>query len=302
MEQHEQHEQHEHHKHHAHQHHQKRNYIKVEEKSVHLPSHIQEKSSGVKRALLIGINYIGSDYKLNGCIQDIHNMKDLIINKFGYHTDNITILSDDQHNKPTKSHILENVQKCVASTKSGDELFIHYSGHGTQVACTSGDESSNADTPGQDDAICPCDFYKFKDDTGFIVDDELKEILVNQVPVGAKLRVFFDCCHSGSALDLPFLYKSGNIFQKVEPLDKLSPDCLLISGCRDDQTSADAYINGKYSGALTWALLKALNTKAPTSWKDLLILIRHYLADGGYDQVPMLSVGDQSIANLNIDL
>ena len=31
---------------------------------------------------------------------------------------------------------------------------------------------------------------------------------------------------------------------------------IKISGCRDTQTSADAFINGKYQGALTFSFLK----------------------------------------------
>ena len=33
----------------------------------------------------------------------------------------------------------------------------------------------------------------------------------------------------------------------------------VFSGCQDDQTSADAHVEGIYQGAFTWALLKALS-------------------------------------------
>ena len=214
------------------------------------------------------------------------------------------LTSHTAHDKPTRKNIIDNINKYVALTKPGDELFVHYSGHGTQVADLNGDEALNPDTPGQDDALCPCDFDDYDGDSGFILDDLLKEILVNKIPIGAKLRAFFDCCHSGSALDLPYLYRSGEQFMRVEPLDKQSPDCLLISGCKDNQTSADAYINKQYSGALTWAIIQALTSasKIPTTWKEFLLIIRHSLAGAKYTQIPMLSVGDQTIANYPIDL
>ncbi len=266
-----------------HSNHKKRNYIKTRDLSHQTggpePSQLFPAATGVKRALLIGINYTGSDYSLNGCINDIHNVKDLLIQKFGYKLDNMKLLSDDQadHLKPTKQNMLTIFKEFVQLTKPGDELFIHYSGHGTQVPCLNGDADHNTERPGEDDAICPCDFYHFHGDAGFITDDELKETLVNQMPRGSKLRAFFDCCHSGSALDLPYLYKKDDLFQTIEPFDKQSADCLLISGCKDNQTSADAYISGTYDGALTWALLKALNNVniIKTTWKDLLLLIRH---------------------------
>lgn len=264
------------------------------------------KITGTKRALLIGINYIGSDNALNGCIKDVENISNILTTLYNYKPENIMILTDDQHgsHKPTRKNIISNINKYVSLTKSGDELFVHYSGHGTQVADLNGDEALNPDAPGQDDALCPCDFDDYDGDSGFILDDLLKEILVNKIPVGAKLRAFFDCCHSGSALDLPFLYRLGEQFQRVEPLDKQSADCLLISGCKDNQTSADAYIGNQYSGALTWAIIQALTSaaKIPTTWKELLLIVRHSLALGKYTQIPMLSVGDQSIANYSIDL
>lgn len=39
-----------------------------------------------------------------------------------------------------------------------------------------------------------------------IRDNELKEILVGRLPVGCHLTALFDCCHSGSILDLRYCY------------------------------------------------------------------------------------------------
>ena len=103
---------------------------------------------------------------------------------------------------------------------------------------------------------------------------------------------------------MPFLFKKEEEYVQVQPLDKESPDCLLISGCKDYQTSADAYINGQYSGALTWALLQVLrsSTEIPTSWKDLLYVVRHLLYTKKYTQIPMLSIGDKKIVDDPVDL
>lgn len=262
--------------------------------------------TGTKRALLIGINYIGTNNRLNGCIKDVQNIYALLTTTFGYKPENIQLLSDDQQGefRPTRENIINHINTVVALTKPGDELFVHYSGHGTQVAAADNNEDLNPDTPGQDDALCPCDFDDYNGDDGFIVDDVLKEILVNKIPVGAKLRCFFDCCHSGSALDLPFLYRLGDYYMQVEPLDKQSADCLLISGCKDNQTSADAFIKGQYSGALTWAILEALKSPMHNkmTWKEFLLVVQHSLVVAKYTQIPMLSVGDQSISDFLIDL
>jgi hypothetical protein len=43
---------------------------------------------------------------------------------------------------------------------------------------------------------------------------------------------------------------------KVDPFAEMNH--VLISGCRSDQTSADAYIEGRYTGALTYHLVKSV--------------------------------------------
>jgi hypothetical protein len=40
-----------------------------------------------------------------------------------------------------------------------------------------------------------------------ITDDDMHSMLVNPLPKGAKLTCIFDCCHSGTMLDLPFTYQ-----------------------------------------------------------------------------------------------
>jgi hypothetical protein len=67
---------------------------------------------------------------------------------------------------------------------------------------------------------------------------------------------------------------------------------VCISGCRDTGTSADAIIQGKPCGALTWALLSILrNHKYSAPCVELLYEIRHKLHSNGYSQVPMISFG-----------
>ena len=64
---------------------------------------------------------------------------------------------------------------------------------------------------------------------------------------------------------------------------------VLFSGCRDNQTSADAYIDGTYNGAFTYFFCKHLRkTEGNISRAVLLKNLRASLSYEGFDQVPQL--------------
>lgn len=249
----------------------------------------------VKRAVSIGINYYGTKYELNGCINDTRIIKDMLIRYFGYDRKEIKVITDYRNStlKPTKKVIQDVLKEFVEKTQSGDTLFVHYSGHGSHIFDKDGDEIDR-----QDEVICPCD-------NTYIKDDDLYEILVKKFPKDAKLICLFDCCHSGSILDLPVMYthKSNIIKQNKHDISHL--DCVMISGCKDDQTSADAYINRGYKGALTWAISESfIDAKdlSDLTWKEIITVIRLKLKKRKYQQIPQLSTSCEQLLNEQIEL
>jgi len=66
---------------------------------------------------------------------------------------------------------------------------------------------------------------------------------------------------------------------------------VYISGCRDNQTSADAYINGQAQGAMTWSFLSAIKSSPATFTLGLLQDLMRAKLQGLYTQVPQLSFG-----------
>jgi len=67
---------------------------------------------------------------------------------------------------------------------------------------------------------------------------------------------------------------------------------IQFAGCRDAQTSADAQIGGKPTGAMSWAFMQVMNKHKQPKYTDLLREVRNLLA-GQYSQVPQMSTGFQ---------
>ena len=65
----------------------------------------------------------------------------------------------------------------------------------------------------------------------------------------------------------------------------------MISGCSDYQTSADAFIDNKANGAMTWSLLKSLKEKPNCTGRELLKTMRELLKISNYNQIPQFSSG-----------
>ncbi|WWC58303.1 metacaspase-1 [Kwoniella dejecticola CBS 10117] len=159
--------------------------------------------TGRRKALCIGINYIGTSQALAGCINDAHNVQKFLIERYHYKAEDIVMLTDDARNPrqiPTRANILQACQWLTQGAQPNDALFFHYSGHGGQTKDLDGDEDD-----GYDEVIYPLDHQR----AGHIVDDECEHhLLVRPLPAGCRLTAIFDSCHSGSCLDLPYIYST----------------------------------------------------------------------------------------------
>lgn len=155
---------------------------------------------GTRRAVLIGINYVGMQGELSGCHNDVMNIKEYIMDVWGFTEENITVLLDDgKHANPTRANILKAYTDLVNASEDGDAAFCHYSGHGGKLRDQDGDEAD-----GFDETLVPLDYAS----TGQIRDDDIYSTLVGPMKSGVTLTCIMDCCHSGTVLDLPFMFKA----------------------------------------------------------------------------------------------
>ena len=143
------------------------------------PSSIQV--NGRRRAVLIGINYIGQNGQLSGCHNDVKNIKRYLISHQGFQESEMLVLMDDgRHNAPTKKNITDAFTRICQYSQPGDVVFVHYSGHGGRVRDTSGDEAD-----GYDETLIPVDFKR----AGHILDDDIFRILVKPMPRDVNVTV-----------------------------------------------------------------------------------------------------------------
>ena len=232
------------------------------------------RSKPIKRAFLCGINYTGTDAELNGCVNDIANINNFLVQKCGYNTANIRITTDHPRfgvGIPDKVTIENNLIWLIKDCIPGDTLLFYYSGHGSDIKDRSNDESD-----GRDSVLVPLDYKK----RGVITDDWIFKHIVDKIPHGVTLWAFTDCCNSGTMLDLQFNlqsncvytgtnFKNGieykpeewsNQFSILREKSKLTKaEVYFFSGCLDPQTAADATIRNQAQGAFTACLLETLN-------------------------------------------
>ena len=232
-----------------------------------------------KYFLGIGINYIGTTSELHGCINDVIATENFFKNKFPDLQSNF--LTDFTVKKPTKEVILTELQTLLLQSKPFDSIILHYSGHGMSIVDNDNDEIDK-----KDECIVPVDM-------SIITDDELNKLLFTYLKPGVFLFCLFDSCFSGTVLDLKYTYiSSSSPIQKNNEKPQPKGKIIMISGCRDDQTSADAFINKIYSGALTAAFLDTYS--ASSSWTNLIENIR-VLLKTNYTQIPLLSFNNGNI-------
>jgi hypothetical protein len=196
--------------------------------------------------------------------------------------------------KATRANVLAAIRAAAKKLKSGDLLFVSYSGHGGQMPDVSGEEDDKLD-----ETWCLYD--------GELIDDEVF-LELGRIAAGVRVLVLSDSCHSGTvirarvpeggsggrskmmppAVAMRTYLKHQAFYDKLQRetakaagkasvptsdsalarvavsrrLTAIANECkasvILISGCQDNQTSLD----GDHNGAFTEQLLRVWNNGA----------------------------------------
>jgi hypothetical protein len=171
-----------------------------------------------------------------------------------------------------------------------DVVWIHYSGHGTSIP---GNERD-----GRDECLVPSD--------GLLIPDNYLADLFRFFNPRTRVVFVADCCHSGTIADFPLSWPS---LDAGPPVAEDAPGLatakgarfagmrmLSISGCRDDQTSSDAFIQDPldadrmgYSGAMTSHLIHAMRGAVGDNIFEVTRNLTARLAAAGFAQRPVLA-------------
>jgi hypothetical protein len=231
------------------------------------------------KALLVGINTYALQ-PLRGCVNDISNMADTLLDRYKFSNASIKLLADG---RATTSAILAELEWLIVDVRPGERCVFHFSGHGVQVAT----RNWQREVDGLDEVICPVDFDW--NESNMIRDKQLYQIF-KRIPKGVKFGWVNDSCHSGDLtrdmpkndvkprtipLPIDIEWDVRVALSKKIPAVQMSPgnsvigvnnreiesgelDVGFVSGCKSTQTSADATINGMPCGAMTFFFLKRL--------------------------------------------
>lgn len=242
----------------------------------------------MKKALLVGINYTSlPNVSLSGCINDTINMRNMLVDAYGFELSNIIHLRDDTTDKtkqPTRENIINNLKSLALQSGNIEELWIHYSGHGSQMRDMNGDENDKLD-----EILIPVDYQT----NGIITDDDLLGILKT---IKCRTILLFDSCHSGTVCDLPWLfeYKSSNSYLRTQPNKSVlsNPNIFMFSGSKDTQSSYDTYsVELKQAvGAFTYTFIDCLrkanhNREIMLLYRDICVILSQKVNS----QYPLLS-------------
>jgi hypothetical protein len=230
-----------------------------------VPSSGPDNGESSRYALLIGINdYLSPGISdLRGAINDVETMREILTRRLGFDTSHVTVLTNEF---ATRAAIVGALERLVTDAGPDDVIYVHYSGHGSQVKDGNGDEPDD----GWDETILPYDART--PGVADITDDELGGIL-SRLRAG-KAVIVLDSCHSGTATrgliatrSVPAdtrteLYDNGGGMTRALVVLDTPERYVLLTGAAAWQRAMDGPIDDRFHGFFSYALARSLDRDA----------------------------------------
>ena len=221
----------------------------------------EDSTPAIRRALLIGISQYYALPTLEGAVNDVALLKHVLTTRYGFLPEHVEVL---RNGAATRGAILHELRELIKNARANDVVYIHFSGHGSQVKDFDGDEG----TDGKDETLVPADGRT----PGIpdITDDELERIF-HAIQSQATI-ITVDACHSGS------ITRGDIVKSRVVPQDtrldlyqslpsptrggmvQAGPSTyVLMTGAAAHEKALDASVNGIHYGLFSYALVRSLS-------------------------------------------
>ena len=274
-------------------------------------------------AVVVGINHYASGVisDLGGCANDARAVYGFLTQRLGVPTEDIRLLTstgvEPEDRLPSRHNIIDGWRWLIDQAESGDQLFFHFSGHGSQTISIDRNEPD-----GYDETLVPCD-SRTDDESGSpvydILDKELAALIALAEAKGALVTVVLDCCHSGSGTRALVPVRRTAADRRMRPAATLLPEIsrtqsvigrhahkpvsaahwsrkfgnehVLMSGCRDEEMSHEyrSPTNGAWYGAMTFFLLQKLQGLRPDmTWREVHDAVQTHVHNVYSRQLPQL--------------
>ncbi|XAR53462.1 hypothetical protein NMG60_11022025 [Bertholletia excelsa] len=242
------------------------------QRMVDWPNPIYSPSSGhqPKKALICGVSYIGQKFMLKGTINDVRKMTSLLIDKYKFPAQAICVLTEDgnSHFPPTRTNIEMALRWLVSGCQSGDSLVFYFSGHGLRQPDFDDDELD-----GFNETLCPMDYSR----NGMILDNDINTTIVKPLVHGVQLHAIIDSCHSGTVLELEYLYdRESRQWKSNKPPSGVSKStsgglAICLGACADNEYAVDANaLSREMSGAMTYVFTEVIKKNPSMTYGQLL--------------------------------
>lgn len=276
-------------------------------------------STAVRRAVIVGVNrYKNPAHNLLGCVNDALMVGGMLMEEFDFEKEDIRLVVDE---RATGDNIRARLAWLVDGAGPGSVLVFHFSGHGSQVRDREGDELDD----GMDEIICPHDMNwddPFTDDelaavVGSVAEGVNFTLILDCCHSGTGTREVVREAPAARALvprfmapppDIAFRLAAGvhiasdipertvnlvgyqaGLTRRAFGTAVVQQNGILITGCRADQTSADAWIDNDHFGAASYSLNYTLRQhRFDISYLDLVREAGAWLTARGYSQEPQL--------------
>lgn len=235
-----------------------------------------------KWALLVGINnykYPNQVSPLAGSINDVDDVRQVLIGKFEFPPENILVLKDSQ---ATHAAIINAIKThLIAKAQPGDIVVIHYSGHGSQMPDVTGKMIS-----GLDETIVPYDSRDLEGKVFDISGAELHPLLLELAAKTKNLTFILDSCHSGTLVRGARVRSIPADTRTPPPLppdtlsatrsvgatdDSKSPKYVSIAAATSKESAFEHFAENQDHGALTYFLTRQLRAaKAGATYRDVM--------------------------------